>query len=336
MSIKALYDEGTFCDTVLVVGGQNFKVHRAVLAAQSTGLREYLKNVATPARKAKDSDPTVTENPPVAQTGADKGVAAGQPPVSTPDQAAQSSEREVEAKQEAPLVEVQVDGISHPQAMQVTLDYIYASGTGSPWCYDPVTMEVNWDVLALTERFDLPFLHEEAARWLAKGLTTENIVKRLAACKAFKLHGLRQKIVEQLTALPHALNAVSSSQEIQEHPSLLQELLLQVASMCRARSAAANVVSASDGSDVGSSPSSTAKDSPSGSSSSAAVSVPVQATGKTVKAEPVDKAVEKVASSSSSSSSALEKKRSSASLLEKEKPAGGVTYKKVKRAVSAA
>merc|ERR1712217_767533 len=85
------------------------------------------------------------------------------------------------------------------------------------------------DVLRLARNFGLPHLHEIAARWLTKGLTTQNVVQRLVTCEEFGLGLLREKIIEQLTANPAELTVVSSSDEIRQHPQILQDLLMQVA-----------------------------------------------------------------------------------------------------------
>lgn len=145
----------------------------------------------------------------------------------------------IEPKKSEPrkLLEFQVEGIKRPEAMQIFLDYVYTVGAGATCRYEPGSSEVNADVLSLSARFDVAFLHEEATRWLAKGLTTENVVGRLVLCEEFKLGRLRQKILEHLTASPPALAAVARSEEIRKHPHLLQELLLQVAGFCGARAA---------------------------------------------------------------------------------------------------
>merc|ERR1719476_110410 len=112
------------------------------------------------------------------------------------------------------------------------LGYIYGAGTNGSWEYKPSSAEVNKDILRLARSFDLMHLHEHAARWLAKGLTTANVVERLVTCEEFGLGLLREKIIEQLTANPAELMIVSSSVEIMKHPRILQDLLVQVAQLC--------------------------------------------------------------------------------------------------------
>lgn len=131
-------------------------------------------------------------------------------------------------------LELQVHGIACPGAMKILLDYIYYVGTGSHWEYEPASAEVNKDVLRLARRFVLQNLHERAARWVATGVTTKNIVDRLVTCMEFGLDKLRERIMDTLIANPAELAVVSGSLEIMKHPRLLQDLLVQVASGCRA------------------------------------------------------------------------------------------------------
>merc|ERR1712113_314987 len=84
-------------------------------------------------------------------------------------------------------------------------------------------------VLRLARNFGFSHLHEMAARWLTKGLTTANVVERLVTCEEFDLGLLREKIIQQLTLNPAELTVVSSSLEIMKHPRILQDLLMAVA-----------------------------------------------------------------------------------------------------------
>ncbi|CAE7162191.1 Zmynd10, partial [Symbiodinium pilosum] len=90
---------------------------------------------------------------------------------------------------------------------------------------------VNKDVLRLATHFGFAILHEHAARWLVKGLTTENVVDRLVTCEEFGLGLLREKITERLALKPAELMLVCSSPEITKHPRILQDLLVKVASL---------------------------------------------------------------------------------------------------------
>eukprot|EP00930_Biecheleria_cincta_P027647 TRINITY_DN19388_c0_g1_i1.p1 TRINITY_DN19388_c0_g1~~TRINITY_DN19388_c0_g1_i1.p1 ORF type:complete len:369 (-),score=78.38 TRINITY_DN19388_c0_g1_i1:378-1484(-) len=144
-------------------------------------------------------------------------------------QAATTTEPEQSPKG-SPL-RLQVNGLSSSQAFRILLDYLYVSCTGAKWEYTPLDSQVNKDVLRLARHFGLSQLHEHAARWLAKGLTTANVVERLVTCEEFGLGLLREKITERLTLNPPELMAVCSSPEITQHPRILQDLLVQVASI---------------------------------------------------------------------------------------------------------
>merc|ERR1719230_2262781 len=95
--------------------------------------------------------------------------------------------------------------------------------------YVPGTQEINKDVLRLAQRFDLPGLTERATRWLAKDLTTGNVVERLAICAEFGLMTLSSRIIEQLAMNRAALREVANSPKIMAYPELMQALLKQTA-----------------------------------------------------------------------------------------------------------
>lgn len=88
-------------------------------------------------------------------------------------------------------------------------------------------------MLRLSTAFALPHLHEHAARWLATNLTTANVVARMVTCEEFGLGRLRERMMDQLTTNPAQLAAVSTSPEIMQHPRILQDLLVHVASLSR-------------------------------------------------------------------------------------------------------
>eukprot|EP00401_Gymnodinium_catenatum_P083054 CAMPEP_0117623062 /NCGR_PEP_ID=MMETSP0784-20121206/88457_1 /TAXON_ID=39447 /ORGANISM="" /LENGTH=381 /DNA_ID=CAMNT_0005427009 /DNA_START=28 /DNA_END=1169 /DNA_ORIENTATION=+ len=187
-----------------------------------------------------DAAPQTTER---AASGADSAgttteAAAGAPSESAAESAgAQAAQTPVKKDEATPTLheqaerrlELLVQGIKCPQALEILLAYVYAAGTGAAWQYEPVTQEVNIDVLRLSRRFGFMFLHECAARWLVKGLTTENVVKRLVVCKEFELGRVRDKIVEQIASKPAVLATVSGSESIRSQPWVLQDLLVQVA-----------------------------------------------------------------------------------------------------------
>mmetsp|Transcript_131364 Transcript_131364/g.319207 ORF Transcript_131364/g.319207 Transcript_131364/m.319207 type:complete len:588 (-) Transcript_131364:37-1800(-) len=123
--------------------------------------------------------------------------------------------------------EVQLPEISHPEAVRLMLDYLYEVGDEST--YSPALHGINCDVLRLAEKFQLPELKQRAAVFMANGVTTENAVERLRLCEDFKLHDLRDRILEQLAVKKKALAEISKSPEIAGYPQLLQEILKRVA-----------------------------------------------------------------------------------------------------------
>ncbi|CAE7742733.1 Zmynd10 [Symbiodinium sp. CCMP2592] len=134
-------------------------------------------------------------------------------------------------KTKADKVRVQVNGLSSSEAMHILLDYIYKGSAAASWEYKATSAQVNKEILRLATYFGFAQLHEHAARWLAKGLTTENVVDRLVTCEEFGLGLLREKITERLALKPAEMMQVCSSPEITKHPRILQDLLVQVASL---------------------------------------------------------------------------------------------------------
>jgi len=158
-----------------------------------------------------------------AAEGASGGISdSSPPPVNT---AGASTPK----RQQRQILELHVKGIETSEALETLLSFVYVACTGGRWIYTPTSDLVNKDVLRLARHFDMPRLHEHAARWLVKDLTTANVVDRLATCEEFGLRMLHDKIVEQLTANPTELTIVSCSPELTRHPRILQDILVQVA-----------------------------------------------------------------------------------------------------------
>merc|ERR550537_1731874 len=127
--------------------------------------------------------------------------------------------------------EIRLADIANPEAVKFMLDYVYQTD-GCVWeDYNPRTQEVNKDVLRLAQNFRLPGLTERATHWLAKDLTTGNVVERLTICEDFSLQELRERILEQLTYNKRALAEVANSPQIMAYPKLMQALLQQAASI---------------------------------------------------------------------------------------------------------
>jgi len=125
--------------------------------------------------------------------------------------------------------EVRLADICNPEAVKLMLDHIYGVEDGTWESYNPATQEINKDVLRLSQNFQLPGLAERATHWMAKGLTTGNVVERLTICEDFSLEVLREKILEQLTCNKRALAEVAHSPQIMAYPKLMQALLQQAA-----------------------------------------------------------------------------------------------------------
>lgn len=104
-------------------------------------------------------------------------------------------------------------------AVRSFLDFVYNRE------YKPRNEEVNKDVLKLAKQFKMPVLIEKCSEELAKNITTTNVVDKLQLCDEFELSKLRNKIMQQLTSNKKALQDVAESQQILQHPLLLQEML---------------------------------------------------------------------------------------------------------------
>jgi hypothetical protein len=130
------------------------------------------------------------------------------------------------ARQEIRLVEV-----NNPEAVRFMLDYMYEMNATEWKDYNPATQEINKDVLRLAQRFQLPGLTQRATHWLAKDITTGNVIERLSICSEFGLDALRAKIIEQLTTNRHALHEVAHAPQIMQFPDLMQALLKQTAAL---------------------------------------------------------------------------------------------------------
>lgn len=123
------------------------------------------------------------------------------------------------------MQEVRLADISNPEAVQFMLDFMYQVDTAVWKDYNPRTQEINKDVLRLAQNFKLPGLTELAMHWLAKDISTGNVVERLTICEDFGLMDLRDRILEQLTFNKRALAEVASSPQITAFPKLMQSML---------------------------------------------------------------------------------------------------------------
>jgi hypothetical protein len=115
--------------------------------------------------------------------------------------------------------------IPNPEAAKFLLDYLYQLDDKDYAEFNPRTQDINRDVLTLAKQFQLPGLTNRAMRWLAKDLTTGNVVERLSICEEFGLDELTERILEQLTNNRAALAEVAHSPQIMSYPKLMQAML---------------------------------------------------------------------------------------------------------------
>lgn len=155
---------------------------------------------------------------------AHKAILASQSAVLREGLLAGESSPSVGGRQEVRLAE-----IANPEAVRFMLDFMYQTDSTVLQEYNPRTQDVNKDVLRLARSFRLPGLTGKAVQWLSKDLTTANVLERLAICKEFELHTLREQIIEQLTTNGSALQEVANSEQLMQQPELMQELLQQAA-----------------------------------------------------------------------------------------------------------
>lgn len=121
-------------------------------------------------------------------------------------------------------IEVRID-IPNPEAVKLMLDFMYNLDDNDWADYNPRTQAINRDVLSLARQFQMPGLTHRAMRWMAKDLTTGNIVERLSICEEFQLGELSERILEQLTNNRQALAEVAHSPQIMTYPRLMQAML---------------------------------------------------------------------------------------------------------------
>lgn len=126
--------------------------------------------------------------------------------------------------------EIGFSDIGNPDAVKVMLDYLYKVDIA---CWEErnpkLLQEIAPDALRLASHFELPGLRSLAARWLLAGVTTSNVLERLAKCEEFGLEDTRIKILRHLAKDKDALSQVSSNKHLMQNPQLLQELLQQAA-----------------------------------------------------------------------------------------------------------
>jgi len=125
--------------------------------------------------------------------------------------------------------ELRLQDIFNPEALKFMLDFLYEVDDAEMAEFNPRTQDINKDILTLARSFQLPGLTERAVRWLAKDLTTGNVVERLSICDEYGLTDLREKILEQLTSNRQAMAEVAHSPQIMTYPGLMQSMLQHAA-----------------------------------------------------------------------------------------------------------
>merc|ERR1719181_2082473 len=115
--------------------------------------------------------------------------------------------------------------VANPESVKIMLDYLYMIDEKEWAIVHRLTRAINREVLQLARQFELPGLAEKAMRWLCEGLTTGNVVERLAICDEFGLSELSDKILQQLALNREALAEVANSPQIMSHPKLMQAIL---------------------------------------------------------------------------------------------------------------
>lgn len=124
--------------------------------------------------------------------------------------------------------EVPITEVSESAAVRLMISFAYdADSLGT--AYDPGSPEVNRDVLILARCFEIAQLSELAMHWLAKDVTTANVVDRLRACREFKLESLHARIIEELIGNRSVLTEVACSSQIARYPEIMQAILQQAA-----------------------------------------------------------------------------------------------------------
>merc|ERR1719203_2505417 len=95
--------------------------------------------------------------------------------------------------------------------------------------YSPSSAEVNEEVLRLSFQFGLALLSEHCALYLAKDVTTKNVVARIRLSEEFGLPRLRAALVGTLAEDHDALGTVAKDPATLSHPVLMRELLASIA-----------------------------------------------------------------------------------------------------------
>jgi len=269
--IRGLYQKCQMYDIHVVVGNSRLPAHKVVLAAMSEPLCKRVKQAVAEFQAQSQSSspavapeepkaapvepketpeaqapPQVKEAPPVAPAiydnqwsevciqaaapavpeAAGEGFSQGQEP-QTVAEAAPAGKAQKAPSSTLTRPELNLEFITSLEAASVMLDVIYGVSEDQ----DIKSDEANNDVLRLAKTLELPCLEGIAMKKLAKDLSTENVVPRLATCKQFGLTEMYEAIEEEVVINKPALMNVSHGTEVMQHPELLQSLLVRSAAV---------------------------------------------------------------------------------------------------------
>lgn len=230
--LRELYRNGLFSDVVLVCAGSRLKAHKVVLAARSSVFRQMFSQNPLVSTVAHDGSVPVTSP----NEGSDADATPERVRVPETGSVAENvtEGKNLVADVGKKLVEedvavVHLDSVcQHPEAVQIMLDLIYEVGDDELQGFSFSSEAITQAILRLAHCYDLPDLSRHAVQWLAKGITTRNVVDRLALTMEFQLdqlNRLRQKIINHLICNKQDLLCVVNQPEVLQHPQLLQMLL---------------------------------------------------------------------------------------------------------------
>jgi len=128
-------------------------------------------------------------------------------------------------------IQIGLSDVTHPEAVQDMLTCIYGPFGIEPKEQHCKTEIANRDALQLAQSYQVPLLQDQVSRWLVQNLTSQNVLGRLVLCEEFRLLEVREKILEQLIADPHALPVLARHPEVTKVPKVLQDLLVRILSL---------------------------------------------------------------------------------------------------------
>eukprot|EP00811_Abedinium_folium_P037068 NODE_9717_length_1403_cov_6.709248.p1 GENE.NODE_9717_length_1403_cov_6.709248~~NODE_9717_length_1403_cov_6.709248.p1 ORF type:complete len:249 (+),score=66.82 NODE_9717_length_1403_cov_6.709248:40-786(+) len=201
-----------FCDLELIAGGERFPVHRVVLAAQSSRLRDLMLELK-PERKPKQQPENEPEEQPEEQ------------PEPRPEEQPEVQPEE-QLREQGKHAELDLGNVS-PEAAALLVRWIYEELDVAT--YHPSSPRINEELMRLSSTFDLPVLSEMCVARLAANITVETAVENMSLCQELGLIELRAAILLAIIKDKAMLRAVSSDVGTLQHPALMRELLVAIA-----------------------------------------------------------------------------------------------------------